>query len=139
MWSLLKCLSLPCNTDFIETRLKTGTYIKYKYTKDFFYIAHFIQCHISNLSLSFSIPTMLSIENTLGLATKIPVIFAAGALHHVAFTSPNPPASSERKIGNFVDKTLFASIAFVTIGQKVPTFLSTRYPKLKLTRICFRL
>jgi len=61
----------------------------------------------------------MSVETTVGLAVKLPVLFAAGALHHIAFTSPNPPAKSVREIDNIVDKTLFASITFVTVGQKV--------------------
>ncbi|KAJ3739648.1 hypothetical protein DFH05DRAFT_484392 [Lentinula detonsa] len=49
---------------------------------------------------------------------SIPLIFSAVALHHKAFTSPNPPTKAERNSEGFVEKTLFRSIAFVTVGQK---------------------
>ncbi|KAJ3783089.1 hypothetical protein GGU10DRAFT_274253 [Lentinula aff. detonsa] len=49
---------------------------------------------------------------------SIPLIFSAVGLHHKAFTSPNPPTKTERNSEGFVEKTLFRSIAFVTVGQK---------------------
>ncbi|KAJ3879230.1 hypothetical protein F5051DRAFT_326382 [Lentinula edodes] len=49
---------------------------------------------------------------------SIPLIFSAVALHHKAFTSPNPPPKSTRNYDGIVDRTLFRSIGFVTLGQK---------------------
>ncbi|KAJ4465446.1 hypothetical protein J3R30DRAFT_2676061 [Lentinula aciculospora] len=49
---------------------------------------------------------------------SIPLIFSAVALHHKAFTSPNPPPKTTRNYDGIVDRTLFRSIAFVTLGQK---------------------
>ncbi|KAF5358679.1 hypothetical protein D9758_007660 [Tetrapyrgos nigripes] len=70
---------------------------------------------------------------------KIPLIFASAALHHKAFTSPNPAPMTKRNYHGWVEKTLFRSIAFVTIGQKAMVWflgmaetavcLATRYPE----------
>ncbi|KAJ3839817.1 hypothetical protein EV361DRAFT_945380 [Lentinula raphanica] len=49
---------------------------------------------------------------------SIPLIFSAVALHHKAFTSPNPPPKTARNSEGIVERTLFRSITFVTVGQK---------------------
>ncbi|KAE9402952.1 hypothetical protein BT96DRAFT_917890 [Gymnopus androsaceus JB14] len=54
---------------------------------------------------------------------SIPLIFSAVALHHKAFTSPNPPTTTGRSYNGIVEKTLFRSITFVTVGQKAMVWL----------------
>jgi len=63
---------------------------------------------------------------------KIPLIFASAALHHKAFTSPNPAPTTQRNYQGFVEKTLFRSITFVTVGQKVSGWKLTHLNRIYL-------